>query len=97
VLLIDMDSQGSASATVLAEVSKDEPSMAHVLGGRATLTDVIRPSLIEGVWVAPATEELTHAQLTIVSKTGRESILRRALRSVRGYDVAIIDTAPERH
>lgn len=96
VLLIDMDSQGSASATVLESISSG-PSMAHVLAGQAALVDVIRPSMIEGVCVAPATEELTHAQLSIVSKPGRETVLRRALRAVRGYDLAIIDTAPERH
>lgn len=71
--------------------------MAHVLAGQATLADVVRPSTANGVWIAPASEELTHAQLAIVSKPGRETILRRALRTIRGYDVAIIDTAPERH
>lgn len=96
VLLIDMDSQGSASATFL-EDPPDGPTMAHVLAGQAALTDVIRPSMTEGVSVAPATEELTHAQLAIVSKPGRETILRRALRAVRGFDIAVIDTAPERH
>jgi chromosome partitioning protein len=96
VLLIDMDSQGSASATVLESISSG-PTMAHVLAGAAQLVDVIRPSRIDGVWVAPATEELTHAQLSIVDKPGREMVLRRALRAVRGsYDLAIIDTAPER-
>jgi chromosome partitioning protein len=96
VLVIDMDSQGSASATFL-ESGPSGPSMAHVLAGQATLADVIQPSATDGVWVAPATEELTHAQLAIVSKPGRETILRRALRSVSGFDLAIIDTAPERH
>lgn len=95
VLLIDMDSQGSATATVLAEVPSD-PTMAHVLGGLNTLAEVIRPSLINGVFIAPANEQLTHAQLTIVGKPGRETILRRALRTIRGFDIAIIDTAPER-
>jgi chromosome partitioning protein len=96
VLVIDMDSQGSASATFL-ESTPDGPTMAHVLAGQAALSDVIRPTTTDGVSVAPTTEELTHAQLAIVSKPGRETILRRALRSVRGFDIAIIDTAPERH
>lgn len=96
VLVIDMDSQGSASATFL-DNPPEGPTMAHVLAGQATLADVVRPSTANGVWIAPASEELTHAQLAIVSKPGRETILRRALRTIRGYDVAIIDTAPERH
>lgn len=96
VLVIDMDSQGSASATLL-ETVPDGPTMAHVLAAGTALSDVIRTSTTEGVWLAPATEELTHAQLAIVGKAGRETILRRALRGINGFDVAIIDTAPERH
>jgi chromosome partitioning protein len=96
VLVIDMDSQGSASATLLESVP-DGPTMAHVLAAGAALSDVIQSSTTEGVWVAPATDELTHAQLAIVGKAGRETILRRALRGVNGFDIAIIDTAPERH
>ncbi len=100
VLVIDMDSQGSASAMLLDEEPQG-PTMAHVLAGQVALADVIRPSTADGVMVAPATEELTHAQLAIVSKPGRETILRRALRSVTStagvFDLVIIDTAPERH
>jgi len=96
VLLIDMDSQGSATATLL-EAAPDGPTMAHVLAAGAPLADVIRTSTTEGVWIAPATDELTHAQLAIVNKPGREMILRRALRGLRSFDVVIIDTAPERH
>jgi chromosome partitioning protein len=96
VLVIDMDSQGSATATLL-ESEPPAPTMGHVLIGQATFADVIRPSTMNGVSVAPATEELTHAQLAIVDKPGRETILKRALRTVGGFDVAIIDTAPERH
>jgi chromosome partitioning protein len=96
VLLIDMDSQGSATATLLDD-PPEGPTMAHVLAGQVALADVIRVSTAAGVSIAPASEELTHAQLAIVSKPGRETILRRALRTVRGYDVAIVDTAPERN
>ena len=33
VLVIDMDSQGSASATLLGELAEDAPTTAHVIGG----------------------------------------------------------------
>jgi len=95
VLVIDMDSQGSASETLL-ESTPEGPTMAHVLAGTSTLQQVIRPSNTQGIWVAPATDELTHVQLTIVSKPGRETILRRAMRSVSAFDIVIIDTPPER-
>jgi chromosome partitioning protein len=95
VLLIDMDSQASASAVLLDALPDGAPTTAHVLVGQATLADIIRPSTREGVSIAPASKDLTAAQLGIVSKTGRETILRRALRTISDFDIAIIDTAPE--
>jgi chromosome partitioning protein len=95
VLVIDMDSQASSTAVFLDELPVGAPSTAHVLIGQATLEDIIRPATREGVFIAPASRDLTAAQLSIVSRTGRETILRRALRSVDGYDLVLIDTAPE--
>ena len=95
VLVIDMDSQASSTAVFLEELPEGAPSTAHVLIGQATLEDIIRPATREGVFIAPATRDLTAAQLSIVARTGRETILRRALRSMSGYDLVLIDTAPE--
>lgn len=95
VLVIDMDSQASATAVFADELAEDAPTTTHVLLGSATLREVARPSNRDGVWLAPAATDLTHAQLAIAGRTGRETILRRALRNLEGYDLAIIDTAPE--
>lgn len=95
VLVIDMDSQASATAVFAGELAEDAPTTTHVLLGTAAVRDVARPANRDGVWLAPATTDLTSAQLAIAGRTGRETILRRALRGLDGYDVAIIDTAPE--
>lgn len=95
VLVIDMDSQGSATAALLNELASDAPTTAHLLVGQADLADVIRPSTRSGVSIAPSSKDLTSAQLSIVSKAGRETILRRLLRPVSAFDVILIDTAPE--
>jgi len=96
VLLIDMDSQASATATLVGDLPDGAPSMAHVMLGSSTLADVITTSSRPGLHIAPAAKELTHAQLTIVSKPGRETILKRALRDITDhYDLVVIDTAPE--
>jgi chromosome partitioning protein len=95
VLVIDMDSQASSTAVFLTELPQGALSTAHVLIGQAALEDIIVPSTREGVFIAPASRELTAAQLTIVARTGRETILRRAMRSIQGYDLILIDTAPE--
>jgi chromosome partitioning protein len=95
VLVVDMDSQASSTAVLLAELPEGAPTTAHVLVGQAALEDVILPSTREGVWIAPASKDLTAAQLGIVSRTGRETILKRALKKVEGFDLCIIDTGPE--
>ena len=95
VLLVDNDSQASATATMVGGLPADAPTMAHVFVGQSALADILLPTTRQGVMLAPASKELTHAQLAIVGKTGRETIVRRALRKVEGFDVAVIDTAPE--
>src|SRR5689334_12455044 len=69
VLVIDMDSQASSTAVFLDDVPSSTPSTAHVLIGQATLEEIIRPATREGVFIAPASRELTAAQLTIVART----------------------------
>jgi len=95
VLVVDLDSQGSATSTLLDDEVIAAPSMAHVVVGAAMLSEAIRTSTAENVWIAPASPELTDAHLAIVSKKGREAILRRSLRTVSGFDLVLIDTPPE--
>ncbi|HWM87398.1 MAG TPA: ParA family protein [Kofleriaceae bacterium] len=95
VLMIDMDSQASTTSMLLDDVADEAMTTTQLLLGDARLPDIIQPSTRDGVWVAPACGELTQAQFAIAGRTGRETILRRALREVAGYDVVLIDTAPE--
>jgi chromosome partitioning protein len=96
VLVIDMDSQGNATRILLDEKpSTESPTTAHVLAGSAGLADIVHSSNRPGVDIAPASKELTHALMAIVGKMGRETILKRALMKLDGYNIAIIDTAPE--
>lgn len=98
VLVIDMDSQASATAMLADDLAGDAATTTRVLLGTAAIRDIVLPSHRDGVWLAPAAADLTQAQLAIAGRTGRETILRRALRDPEvhaGHDVAIIDTAPE--
>jgi chromosome partitioning protein len=95
VLVIDMDSQASTSAMLLDDLTSEMPTTTQLLLGEARLPELVQASTREGVDVAPACSGLTRAQFAVVGKTGRETILRRALREVAGYDVVVIDTGPE--
>ena len=77
VLLIDMDSQGSATQVLLEDASG--PTTAEVLAGERALEAAIRPSTREGLWIAPSRPELTQVQLGIAGRPARETLLRRAL------------------
>ncbi len=94
VLVVDMDSQASSTAMLLDQLDDDAPTTTQLLLGQTRLAGIIRSSTCKRVDVAPACGELTRAQFAIAGKTGRETILRRALRDV-AYDVVLIDTAPE--
>jgi chromosome partitioning protein len=94
VLVIDMDSQASTTSMLLEHIEDDAPTTTELLLGKAKLDAIIRPSVRDGIDVAPACGELTRAQFAIAGTTGRETILRRAMREL-AYDIVVIDTAPE--
>jgi chromosome partitioning protein len=91
VLVVDLDGQMSATDALLESVS-DEATTAHMLVQATDLRSIIVESNAVGVWVAPASDDMDGAANTIVNKPARETILRRALRPVTGYDVVLIDT-----
>jgi chromosome partitioning protein len=95
VLVVDMDSQASTTSMLLDEVADEALTTTQLLLGEARMSDIIQSSTREGVAVAPASSDLTQAQFAIAGRTGRETILRRAMREVTGFDVVLIDTAPE--
>ena len=54
VLVIDMDSQASATAVLLDELPEDAATTTDVLQGTVSLADTIRSSSREGLDIAPA-------------------------------------------
>ena len=95
VLLVDLDPQASLTLATAGECSG--ASMAEVLGGasqgRLQLHQIIRP-ILPGLDLAPADIALSVSELGMVSRLGREGLLRRALAGVRGFDVCLIDNGP---
>jgi len=96
VLLVDMDPQANLTAGVGINLNTVEQSMADVLSdGRSTLDQVVRPTEVSGIDVAPAHIDLASTEGELFTALGRESILREAMRaSSNGYDYALIDCPP---
>jgi chromosome partitioning protein len=94
-LLIDLDPQGNAcSGLGLFERAKI-PGVYEILLESAPLREVIRATDIAFLDLAPSNQELTGAEVELVSALARETRLRRALEDTRAdYDYVFIDCPP---
>jgi chromosome partitioning protein len=96
VLCIDMDPQANLTAGLGINLNTVERSMADVLAdGRSTIEDIIRPTEITGIDVAPAHIDLASTEGELFTALGREQILRDCLEGhLDNYDFALIDCPP---
>ncbi|MFV2142856.1 ParA family protein [Isoptericola sp. G70] len=96
VLLVDFDPQGAASVGVGISPHELDLSVYNLIMDRdVELSDVVRPTAIEGLDVVPANIDLSAAEVQLVGEVARESILSRALRpALADYDVILVDCQP---
>ena len=95
VLLIDNDPQGNATSGL--GVSREEVTLClyNVVIDGEPIEDIILPTQIQGLKVAPATINLAGAEIELVSAISREHKLKRAIDSVKDeYDYIILDCPP---
>lgn len=95
-LVIDTDPQGNATSGLGLVKDEVENSVYDVLTGDTPIEDVIVPHVhFPFLDVAPATRDLVGAEVELVNKRGRETILRRALEPIRDrYEYILIDCPP---
>jgi chromosome partitioning protein len=93
VLVVDLDPQGCLTFSLGYDPDATEPSLNDLVVGRARLVDTI---VQHGeVDVVPANIDLAGAEVTLLSRTGREYLLRGELADVLdSYDAVLIDCAP---
>ena len=97
VLLIDLDPQGNASTGLGIAGADRKASTYDLLHGGASLSDIVQPTDIAGVWLCPATTDLASTDVQLVSNKHRSSLLQMALRSALPdleYDYLLIDCPP---
>ena len=96
VLLVDLDPQANAtSAYGLTDAARDTGGVYPTLLGQKPFPDVLCPTDLPTLHLAPTTQDLAGAEVELVARKSREHRLRGALESVAGdYDVVLIDTPP---
>lgn len=95
VLLVDFDPQGNASSGVGYPKSRVELSVYDAVIGDVEFQDVIRPTEIKSLFVAPATGDLAGAEIELVTADARERRLKDLVATVvDDFDYVIIDCPP---
>ena len=98
VLLVDLDPQGNASTGLGIEPDDREFTTYDLLLEGAELKDVIQTTDVEGLLLAPATTDLSSADIEMMSTEKRSFLLHDALRqpAIDAYelDFILIDCPP---
>jgi chromosome partitioning protein len=93
VLLIDLDPQSNATSGT--GVTEANPSMYDVLIENMPLRDIIRPTEIPTLHLAPSSTDLVGAEVELRDAIGREYYLKRVIEPVAAdYDYILIDSPP---
>ena len=94
-LLIDMDPQSNSTSGIGLDKHGVAKSIYDVLIGSATLDEIIVPTALEYLKVAPSSISLVGAEVELVSMYSRETRLKQSLTSIVDvFDFIIIDCPP---
>lgn len=95
VLLVDLDSQGSASVSLGVEHDDLSPSSADVLFGERSLRDTIRPTAVDNIDLLTGSLDLANADVRLKQRDNGQYRLASVLEEVEDeYQSILIDCAP---
>jgi chromosome partitioning protein len=96
VLVIDLDPQACLTYSLGFDPDRLERSLHDVFVRREPVADVARPVQgVPGLDLLPATIDLAGSEVHLLTRTGREHVLERALEPVLDrYDLVLVDCPP---
>jgi len=92
VLLVDLDTQGNATASFGVAPLPAEGAF-EVITGRADIADVALDTAYEGLWLLPATQSLRDND-HLLTPSGRRRGLLEARLAGTGVDIVVVDCPP---
>ena len=93
--MVDLDPQANATTSLGLDPRGLDASIYEVLLQDIELEEIVEPTMIKGLHIAPSSLDLAGAEIELVPAFSRESQLRRAIsRAVGEYDIVMIDCPP---
>ncbi|MFH1380540.1 MAG: AAA family ATPase, partial [Candidatus Omnitrophota bacterium] len=94
-LLIDLDPQSNATSGIGIDKESVTTSIYNVLHEHTAIENIIKPTQIDNLSIAPSSLDLTGAEVELVNALSREYRLKKALESIsHKYDYILIDCPP---
>lgn len=99
VLLIDLDPQGNTTSGFGVDRKSLSRSVYEVVINESSLREVIVPSGVNGLDLAPSSVDLAGAEIELIDAVGREFVLKGAIKALTSidtdrYDYIFIDCPP---
>lgn len=97
VLLIDLDPQAHLTDGLGIEVNEDMKTVYELLKGDAEIDEVLVDrgnEIVGSLKVIPSSIDLASADLEFAGVFGRETLLKEAMKKLKGFDFVLIDCPP---
>jgi len=95
VLIVDVDPQGNATSGLGIDRSSLSGTLYDALMGAVPVSDVMLPTMIDGLSIAPSSISMAGAEVELASTDQRERRLARLLAGVSDdYDYILLDCPP---
>ena len=94
-LVIDLDPQANATTSIGIDPRGLDASIYDVLLQGIGLDEIVEPTMIKDLHIAPSSLDLAGAEVELVAAFGRERKLREAISEAVGeYDIIMVDCPP---